>query len=53
MRGNLGAAAWPGNCAPRKATTRPAHINVRRNMMAVLDIIAGCDWSDQKMELIV
>jgi hypothetical protein len=53
MRGNLGAGAGPGNCAPEQAPGGPAHINVRRNMMAVLDIIAGRDRSDQKTELIV
>jgi hypothetical protein len=53
MRGNLGAGAGPGNCAPDKARRGPAHINVRRNMMAVLDIIARRDRSDQKTELIV
>jgi hypothetical protein len=53
MRGNLGAGAGPGNCAPEQAPSGPAHINVHRNIMAVLDIIAGCDRSDQKTELIV
>jgi hypothetical protein len=53
MRGNLGAGAGPGNCAPSEAPSSPAHINVQRNTMAVLDIIAGCDQSDQKTELIV
>jgi hypothetical protein len=53
MRGNLGAGAGPGNCASEKPPGGPAHINVRRNMMVVLDIIAGRDQSDQKMELIL
>jgi hypothetical protein len=53
MRGNLGAAARPGNCAPEKPPSGPAYINVRCNMMVVLDIIAGRDRSDQKTELIV
>jgi hypothetical protein len=53
MRGNLGAGAGPGNCAPEKPPSGPAYINVQRNTMAVLDIIAGGDWSDQKTELVV
>jgi len=53
MRGNLGAAAGPGNCAPEEAPSGSVHINVHRNMMAVLDIIARRDRSDQKTELIV
>jgi hypothetical protein len=53
MRGNLGAGAGPGNCAPKKASGGPAHINVHRNMMVVLDIIAEPDRSDQETELIV
>jgi hypothetical protein len=53
MRGNLGAVAGPGNCAPGKAPTGPGHINVRRNRMAALDIIVRIDPTDQKSELLV
>jgi hypothetical protein len=53
MRGNLGAGAGPGNCTPESASRSPAHIDVHRNMMAVVDIIARLDRSDQKSELIV
>jgi hypothetical protein len=53
MRGNLGAGAGPGNCAAEKASRGPAHINVQRNTVVVLDIIARRDRSDQRMELIV
>jgi hypothetical protein len=47
MRGNLGAGAGPGNCAPEKASSDAAHVNVQCNMMAAIDIIAGLDRSDQ------
>jgi hypothetical protein len=53
MRGNLGAGAGPGNCAPKKAPSGSSYINVHRNMMGILDIIAWRDRSDEKIELIV
>jgi hypothetical protein len=53
MRGNLGARAGRGNCAPERAPRGPSHINVQCNMMVAIDIIARLDRSDQKQELIV
>src|SRR2546425_3754682 len=50
MRGNLGAGAGPGNCAPEQAPGGPADVNVHCNTMVVLDIIARSEEHTSELQ---